>query len=200
MISFMIVATSCGNWDSKKSDKADSRYKAKILKVPNNKLDDYPVTDSMFYNDGAIEEGGVYSYSNWFTNDSIKQTLVFELYTDKHRIYTYHFMNNNFPNYLIKNLPFQFSENQTFNQEKLQYTFPKFIERSKRISQFYFTTKKGLILGQLKHNVLINYGTPNSKEIIHNIEKYTWGEKLNRIEMYFDKNRLIAIFIYRDLL
>ena len=40
----------------------------------------------------------------WFTNDTLNQTLVFELYTDNYRNIIYHFLNSDIPGELIKRM------------------------------------------------------------------------------------------------
>jgi len=56
-------------------------------------VDDYPVTNEMLIdktsNNSSYKKqsGQTYSYDKaWFGNDTLKQTLVFELYTDYHRM------------------------------------------------------------------------------------------------------------------
>lgn len=60
-------------------------------------VDDYPVTNEMLIdktsNNSSYKKqsGQTYSYDKaWFGNDTLKQTLVFELYTDYHRMVIYH--------------------------------------------------------------------------------------------------------------
>ena len=57
--------------------------------------DDYPVTDEMFKgNFGLINMGEAYSFDKvWFLNEFLNETLIFELYTDYHRLLIYHFKN-----------------------------------------------------------------------------------------------------------
>lgn len=64
-------------------------------------VDDYPVTNEMLVdktsNNSSYKKqsGQTYSYDKaWFGNDTLKQTLVFEHYTDYHRMVIYHFYTN----------------------------------------------------------------------------------------------------------
>src|SRR4051812_28691651 len=70
----------------------------KSLKTDTVKIipDDYPVTDEIFGSDfnqngREIKSGDIFSYDKiWFRNDSLNQTLVFELYTDNYRNIIFH--------------------------------------------------------------------------------------------------------------
>jgi len=51
------------------------------------------------------QSGQTFSYDKaWISNDTLKQTLVFELYTDYHRLVTYHFLDNDIPTDLINRM------------------------------------------------------------------------------------------------
>lgn len=171
----------------------------------NRNLDDYPITDKMFYNDKEIIFDKYGSNSNWYRNDSLNETLVFELYTDYHRMYTFHFKNNKFPNYLLEAIPFNYYEKnlESINKPIInisEKTFSKFIEKSKKVNSNYFITNSGIKLGALESQIIEKYGKPNKTEKIVNTDKLTWGESTNRIELYFLDEKLISIFIYRDLI
>ena len=61
--------------------------------IPVFTVDDYPVPTKMFVGNYHRRESGVLASEDaaWFSNDTLNQTLIFELYTDFHRLYTYHF-------------------------------------------------------------------------------------------------------------
>jgi hypothetical protein len=195
----LIINISCNGFNSKTHDLLTDSSKVIISKKYGGILDDYTITDNMF-DKQTTTSNQIETNSNWFVNDTINQTLVFELYSDNHRMYTFHFMNDKIDNYLIESLPFSIDKELKNKNEKIAIAIPTFIKTAKRVNKTYFITKNGLFLGQQKSEVLTNRGTPNSIMTMGNIEKYSWGIPTNRIEMYFEKERLIAIFIYRDLI
>ena len=197
------------------------------------KVDDYPVTNEMlrkFYNDNPalkIQGGNIFSLEKvWFTNDTLNQTLVFELYTDFHRFYIYHFQNDNIPSGLIKHMTLYVSSGNEFkaaNYQQKETFFQDFVKSSKRISQKYFTTKKGFNLNDSKAKAIKVYGQPDKKTIENGIECYEWnyfgdyifnsnGEKIDlkgkpvakdsfgyHVIMYFDNEKLISLILSNDI-
>lgn len=197
--------------------------------------DDYSVTNDMLADkipnsSHKIKRGEIYSFDKaWFTNDTLKQTLVFELYTDYHRLYIFHFYNDDIPNELINKMEFDISKSKNENvfdtatlQQK-QTNFKDFINLSNRINQSYFTTKKGFKLGDKKEKAINVYGKPDKCSTSNNIEKCVWkyeGDyieseetphkaKTNRpfaknsfgytVTMFFRTEKLIAIIINNDI-
>lgn len=199
-------------------------------------VDDYPVTNKMLAiktsdNSGYTKKSGeIFSLDKvWFTNDSLKQSLVFELYTDYHRLYIYHFFNNDIPGDLIRHLELYVSKSKfdnvfdtaTFKQK--QTYFSGFINSAIKINQHYFTTKKGFKLGDKKEKAINVYGNPDKCSTSNNIEKCEWkyeGDyfdseehhpkaKTNRpvakdsfgysVTMFFRSNKLIAMIISNDI-
>jgi hypothetical protein len=199
-------------------------------------VDDYPVTNEMLAdktsNNSSYKKksGEVFSSDKaWFTNDTLKQTLVFELYTDYHRLYIYHFTNADIPTDLIRQMQLYVSkskfdnvfETATFKQK--QTYFSGFINSAIKINRQYFTTKKGFKLGDKKEKAIGIYGNPDKSSISENLEKCEWkfeGDYLESEEtrpkmktnkpfakdsfgysvtMYFRNNSLIAMIIGNDI-
>lgn len=138
-------------------------------------VDDYPVTNEMLKdktsnNSTYLKQvGEVYSLEKaWFTNDRLKQTLVFQLYTDYHRMETYHFMNTDIPRSIVEKIELNTAENKpnyifhgaTFEQ-KIN-AFSGFIGLSERIDEKYFKTQKGIKLGADKAELIKIYDIPDS--------------------------------------
>jgi len=75
-------------------------------------VDDYLFNNEMFReNYGQKISGQLESFGKvWFTNDTLNQTLVFELYTDYHRLKTFHFDNKKVPGELINRMELHNSE------------------------------------------------------------------------------------------
>jgi len=192
--------------------------------------DDYPVKDSMFQgNYGQLVSGEITSLDQaWFTNDTLKQTLVFDLYTDYHRLEIYHFYNDNIPLELIDEMELYVSKGQFNNifdtataQQKHSF-FKGFLSSGKKISQSYFTTLKGFRLGDKKEKALGIYGNPDKYSISKGIEKCEWKfegdyralESKTKIKtskplakdswgfyvkMFFSSNRLMAMILSNDI-
>lgn len=145
-------------------------------------VDDYPVTFEMMreqkadnYSSYSKTSGKTKSLDKaWFTNDTLKQTLVFELYTDGHRLVTYHFYNNNIPNELFDRIELHTSDGELASTQQKAKDFTGFLTQSVKINSEYFTTDKGLKLGDNKQNILKIYGQPDKKTIKNGIEKLEW--------------------------
>jgi hypothetical protein len=58
----------------------------------------------MFDAEKEIIIGNYGSNCNWFINDTLDEVLVFNLYTDYHRMYTFHFLRNKFPINFLKEI------------------------------------------------------------------------------------------------
>ena len=110
----------------------------------------------------------------WFTNDTLKQTLIFEMYTDGHRLVTYHFLNNEIPTELIDKIELHTSEGELATKQQKTNDFKGFLLQSIKIGSKYFTTDKGLKLGDTKQKILKIYGQPNKRTSINEIEKFEW--------------------------
>ncbi|HKC34840.1 MAG TPA: hypothetical protein VKB95_02225 [Chitinophagaceae bacterium] len=183
--------------------------------------DDYPVTNDMFkgnYEDKISSD--VYSGDKaWFSNDTIKQTLVFELYTDYHRLLIFHFLNNDIPEELIQRM--ELYKNGEFADQKSKTNSIKgFIDSSKRISQKYFKSFHGIKLGDKKDHVIRLYGKPHTIKTKSKYEIYSWefigdiGDpktiiKTNKslaqdsfgyqVIAFFKKDKLFAIMLHNDI-
>ena len=195
-------------------------------------VDDYPVTNQMFgwdtnQNGRAIKSGLIYSGDKvWFTNCKLKKTLVFELYTDYHRLAIFHFANNDIPTGLIQRMELHTSETQYQNEygvadeEVKNKYFKGLLKYATGIDEKYFTTDKGFKLGHDKQKVLDTYGTPDSTARIGNVEMYEWdiigdaflNEKPDlkgkpvaedsfghQAIMFFNNNKLIGIVFHNDI-
>ena len=190
-------------------------------------VDDYPITDEILddkTSDNSSYEkvsGDVHSYDKaWFTNDVLKQTLVFELYTDKHRLITFHCNNNDIPDAVIDQMELHVNGHlATFAQKKK--SFNGFINAATKIDKKYFTTYKGFKLGDSKDKALKLYGKPDSVSINSGVEKIYWdffgdvelhdgsfhptarpmaaNSFGHQITMFFRKNKLIGVIFHNDI-
>ncbi len=188
---------------SKKTDEPAAHFAKTspvVVGTMDSTLDDYPVTDSMLRY-SMIEINGISSYGNWFVDETKSETLVFNLYTDYHRMYTYHFLNSeDVPQEIKKELPIE--DEDTVRQDKeINAHIHDFIGAAKKIDKRYFTSIKGRRLGDTKEKVLQSLGTPSNCLINNDVEKCIWKiNSTSRTVLYFKKNKLVAVAIYRNLI
>jgi len=189
-------------------------------------VDDYPITNKMFTdksNNSSYRKlsGNTFSVDKiWFSNDTIKQTLVFELYSDYHRLVTYHFLNNDTPIDLINKIELHTNDGKLASDKQKLKDFSGFLKQATKINSSYFVTNKGLKLGDIKQKAVDIYGSPNKKSITDEIEKLEWlflgdefydgktnlkGKPLaensfgHQIEMYFRNGKLIGQILFNDI-
>lgn len=178
----------------------DTKTSPVVVGTMDSTLDDYPVTDSMLRY-STIEINGITSSGNWFVDATLSETLVFNLYTDYHRMYTYHFLNSeDVPQEIKKELPIEYED--TVRQDKeINTHIHDFIGAARKIDKRYFTSIKGRKLGDTKEKVLQSLGTPSNYSINNDVEKYIWEiNSTSRTVLYFKKNKLVAMAIYRNLI
>jgi hypothetical protein len=187
-------------------------------------VDDYPLRDRMFgrdINGRKIKSGNIFSMDKvWFTNDTLKQTIVVELYTDNFRGVEFHFQNNDIPKALIIRMELHTSDGELASQQLKQKNFQGFIRAATKIPRGYFTTYKNFKLGDSKQKSLRVYGVPDKKSIEDGVEVFEWdfvgdilyygktdlkGKPLandsygHQATMMFRNNKLIAIILNNDI-
>jgi hypothetical protein len=186
--------------------------------------DDYPVTDSMFgsmINKTELKSGKLRSLDKlWFSNNNIGQVLVFELYTDNHRLSTYHFYNTHIPPQLIRNMELNLEDGDTASPSQKWEDFKGFLSRAQHIHERYFTTNKGCKLGDGIDKAIGIYGAPDRSETSSGVTAYYWefpGELLydgktdlkgkplvtdnygHQVSMFFRKNKLVGLILHNDI-
>lgn len=187
-------------------------------------VDDYPVTDEMFgYVDNAreIKSGPIRSLDKaWFSNDTLSQTLVFELYTDYHRMVTFHFFNNSIPKEIIERIELHTDQGEIASEKQKEFFLKGFLNAAKRINRSYFTTNKNIKLGDKKVNALKIYGKPDKISKSGNVETYEWnltgdllydgkanlmGKPLakhnygHQVLMFFENDKLMGTILFNDI-
>jgi hypothetical protein len=187
-------------------------------------VDDFPVTNAMFgidtnNNARQIKSGPVYSSDKiWFTNDILKQTLVFELYTDNYRSEIYEFLNNDIPGDLIKTMELYTNDGEIAGNSLKRKYFKSFIKHAQKIDRHYFTTNKGFKAGDDDGKALHEYGKPDKISFDNTIQKYEWhfpGDALHKsklkgkslakdsygynVTIYFRNKKLIALIFSNDI-
>ena len=190
-------------------------------------VDDYPVTNEMLADKTSSnssykkQSGQTFSYDKaWISNDTLKQTLVFELYTDYHRLVTYHFLDNDIPTDLINRMELHIDGGELASDNQKLKDFSGFLKQTTKINSSYFITDKGLRLGDTKQKAVENYGNPDKQTITDGIEKLEWlfigdtsydgksdlkGKPLaansfgHQILMYFRNGKLIGQILHNDI-
>jgi hypothetical protein len=189
-------------------------------------VDDYPVTPNMLTcNDNSsacnIKYKDIISVDKvWFTNDTLKQSLVFEMYTDGFRVAIFHFRNNSIPTELIKKMYLSTADGELASDKQKLENFKGFIPLARKINSSYFTSYKGFKLGDSKEKVIKVYGKPDAIKSKNGFEEYEWDfigdilydgkEKLKRNRlakdnyghqstMYFKNNKLVGLLLYNDI-
>lgn len=188
--------------------------------------DDYSVTNKMLAantSDNSLhkQSGQTFSYDKfWFSNDTLKQTLVFELYTDYHRMATFHFLNNDIPTDLIHRMELHIDSGEPASEQQKLKDFDGYLKQTTKINSSYFITEKGFRLGDTKQKAIETYGKPDKQTITDGIEKLEWmfigdtfydgktylkGKPLaensfgHQVVMYFRNGKLTGQILYNDI-
>ena len=183
-------------------------------------VDDYPVKNQIFKgNYGLIKSGEIVSLDKvWLSNKSIHQTLVFELYTDYHRIVTFHFDNQMVSQDFINRMELHIEggELATITQ-KIKY-FNGLIEQSIEVNENQFVSEKGVAIGMDKKKAIVLYGKPDKEKTSSEFEILEWyfigdifNESINSkkpiakdsfghsVTMFFKDNRLVGQILFNDI-
>ena len=239
-VAFLIGFCSCTNnetEDSKNNTKipvSDTNQVEKSVtqNVPDTikrlVVDDYPVTNEMFAQQRVDNSSTFRKVSGltqsldkvWFGNDTLKQALVFELYTDYHRLATFSFYTNSFPPDLIKQIELHTQDGEVVSEKQKQKDFQGFLNQTVRINSTYFISDKGFKLGDNKQKAIKLYGTPDEQTLNNGFEKLAWiftGDNLydgkenlkgkalaqdsygHHITMFFKGNKLVGQILYNDI-
>jgi hypothetical protein len=202
-----------------KVDTADYSYYHDSISF---ETDDYPVTDNMLRRFFKLNPDGQKSLDKsispyaWFSNDTLKQSLLFNLGTDYYRTEMFDFFNADIPKDMIDKMELGPDMEDIYSEVSKIQVLPGFIHKAKKINQSYFISDKGFRLGDSLKTILAVYGKPDSIRIEEDsIIKYDWdfagpafsnkgyikGEREhkngwgNQTMMYFRKSRLIAVDI-----
>ena len=219
---FLIVLFSDIDLSTNNSLLPESKIQSKLTDtIPKFRIDNYPVTDEMLGPNAHNRNSGEISdvEGAWFSNDTLKQTLVFVLYTDYHRLITYHFLNSDIPVGIINRMELHTAGELASDKLKQKY-FKGFLTQTTKIGKSYFKTNKGFKLGDNKEKALKVYGKPDKTKIENGVESYEWDfigdilydgkTKLKRnilaensfghqTTMFFRNNKLIGIIFHNDI-
>ncbi len=189
-------------------------------------VDDFPVTDEMFVQEKSessarkIKSEDLSSYDKvWFSNDTLKQNLIFELYTDYHRLVTYCFYNDQIPTDIIQRIELHTSNNEIAGIEQKSKAMNGLLSQATVIPSNYFTTHKGFQLGSPKQKAIETYGQPDKEFKQNEVKILEWNfkgdiiddEKFpnnkpvamrsygHQITMYFAKEKLVGLILFNDI-
>jgi hypothetical protein len=167
-----------------------------------------------------LKSGSINSYDlAWFSNENSKEILVFNLHTDYHRLYTFHFLANDIPKDLLTRIELFYSNGQLASEEDKMLNFQGLINFSTQVSSNYFRSNKGFQIGDSNQKALTIYGRPDSQSTIDSYEKLVWnfvgditydgtelyGKPLakdsfgHQVTMYFKNNKLVAMILFNDM-
>lgn len=221
-IAVLTLTIALSNASGNGNDSHDPKTQEKAVDtIPKFVVDDYPLTYDMIHKNAYSRKSGEVTDGEgaWFSNDSLKQTLVFVLYTDGHRLYTFHFLNNDIPPGLINRMELHSGGEIASNDLKQKY-FKGFLTQTKKISKSYFKTDKGFKLGDNKQKILKTYGKPTKIKTENAIERYEWefsgdafddgkadlnGKRVaensfgHQATMFFRNNKLIGLIFHNDI-
>jgi hypothetical protein len=188
--------------------------------------DDYSVTKGMlekFHSNISIKD--IYSYDKaWFINKELNEILIFELYTDYHRLAIYHCTTD----FLFSDLINLTKIHRKINPDTIvmadeiskMQSFQKLFSNAVEIDKSYFKTNQGISLGICKNDAIRKYGYPQKSTLLHGIEILNWdfmgeyvitetGEKPKgkiaknswgyHIVLYFKSDRLVALILKNDI-
>ncbi len=186
--------------------------------------DDFPVSNAMLEKEldncskSKFKCGACYSHDKaWFSNDSLKQTLVFEIYTDFHRLVSYHFYNNDIPEQLLSQLEQNDKNGKLAPISQKQKDIIGFVQNATKINLNYFVSKKGFKLGNSREKAINYYGKPDKSSARNGIEELEWrfnGDNCKSdakskfvvansfghiVKMYFRKGKLLAQILKNEI-
>lgn len=181
-------------------------------------VDDYPIRNAEFKeNLREIASGELISHDKvWFQNDSIHQSLIFELYTDYHRLATYCFDNNDIPTQLLERLELHTNTGKIASIDQKKSSVNEFIEESKTIERNKFNSRNKVFIGASKKSIIELYGDPSKIEHNGDLLILEWefsGDMEDKIDskmiardsfghtvtMFFRNNFLIAQILFNDI-
>jgi hypothetical protein len=185
-------------------------------------VDDYPIKDEMFNGNYEYKKsGGVISSDKvWFKNESLNQTIVIELYTDYHRLVTFHFNNEILPQEIIRRMQLHIEGGELASNEQKYKYFDGLIKQSIEIDKSNFISTKGVFIGMDRKKAIEIYGNPDKQEFIDNYEILEWEfigdvfyddtiqDKKKKIAidsfghsvtMFFKNDRLVGQILFNDI-
>jgi hypothetical protein len=139
----------------------------------------------------------------WFVNETKEQALVIMLYTDYHRVYSWHFNPKNIPKIIFNDIALHKSKSKYSGglipllPEEKTACLEHFLEIADRIPYPYFITNKGFRLGMPPQKAIDYYGKPTRIEMTSEGKLLLWdyaadpsmpGTKTKKGEVYAENS------------
>ena len=166
--------------------------------------DGFPVTDEMFgpdINGREIVSGGITSVDKvWFSNDTLKQSLVIELYKDNLRTESFLFYSGDIPEGMLRKMAFpKVGLAELAGMAQKRSYFEGFIQQARQIRANYFVTNKGFRLGMGEEEVTKVYGRPGKISKERGMQVWQWRFADHEATMFFQAGRLVGLMLHNDV-
>jgi hypothetical protein len=142
-------------------------------------VDDFPLTDRMltahYCDTCTLKSGGLCSIEKvWFTNKTLRQTLVYQLYTDDFHQDIFLFSNDDIPAAIMDHMElYDSTDNYASHQLRAKY-FRGLLRFATLIARKYFVSDKGFALGDSLSKAINIYGKPDRRTVAHGVEVLEW--------------------------
>jgi hypothetical protein len=142
-------------------------------------VDDFPVTDHMLtvrYCDTCTLKSHELRSSEkvWFTNKALRQTLVYQLYTDNFHQDIFLFSNDDIPAAIMDHMELYDSTGNYASHRLRAKFFKGFLPFATPINRKYFVSEKGFVLGDSLQKAIKIYGKPDRRTLAHGVEVLEW--------------------------
>jgi hypothetical protein len=142
-------------------------------------VDDFPITDHMltahYCDTCSLKSGALRSIEKvWFTSKELRQTLVYQLYTDDFREDIFLFSNDDIPAAIMDHMElYDSTENYASHDLRAKY-FKGLLRFATPIDRKYFVSEKGFALGDSLSKATKIYGKPDRRTAARGVEVLEW--------------------------
>ena len=189
-------------------------------------VDDFPISEAMIRKEPTtIESNNLKAFDQiWFKNKNSNQILIYNLYTDFHKINIFLFDENHINDSILSYIHLNRMNGDLASLEEKKIALNNFIEKAKELDESFFESNKKIKLGTSKKNAVSIYNQPEIQNKYSDFEILKWEyygdeylkeypEEINlnnhkiiaknsfghRIEMIFKENKLIAMNLFNDI-
>lgn len=142
-------------------------------------IDDFPVTDRMltehYCDTCTLKSGELRSIEKvWFTNKVLRQTLVYQLYTDNFHEDVFLFSNDDIPAAIMDQMELYDSTSNYASHQLRAKFFKGFLRFAIPTNKKYFVSKKSFAIGDSLWKAIKIYGEPDRRTLDHGVEVLQW--------------------------
>jgi hypothetical protein len=142
-------------------------------------VDDFPVSDRMltarYCDTCTLKSGALRSIEKvWFTSKELKQTLVYQLYTDDFREDIFLFSNDDIPAAIMDHMELYDSTENYASHDLRAIYFKGLLRFATPIDRKYFVSEKGFALGDSLSKATKIYGKPDRRTVARGVEALEW--------------------------